>query len=152
LARARLPVPGGLRPGTGGAPPAGGPDDEVFDLSIIGAERSLTCVTFFSRAPLLISLSRAPCRRCEYLIPRYDMSAVKSMSVVFLTHPSFRGRCGWFGGSKSARRRWWRGRSCPYLSIGVVESARRSYLQPWPETAAAAAVEEEEEASCMIKS
>ena len=54
---------GGLSPGTGGAPPIGGPALFVGLLLTIGAERSLICVTFFSLAPLLMSLSRAPCRK-----------------------------------------------------------------------------------------
>jgi hypothetical protein len=52
----------GLSPGTGGAPPIGGAAALFVGLLLtIGADRSLT-VTFFSLAPLLISLSRAPCR------------------------------------------------------------------------------------------
>jgi hypothetical protein len=51
---------GGLSPGTGGAPPIGGAASFVGLLLTIGADRSLTWVTFFSLAPLLISLSRAP--------------------------------------------------------------------------------------------
>lgn len=52
---------GGRRPGIGGAPPIGGPAFAFGFVSTIGADRSFICVTFFSRAPLLMSLSRAPC-------------------------------------------------------------------------------------------
>lgn len=51
---------GGARPGTGGAPMAGAAD--VFGPPpTIGAERSLTWVTFFSLAPAWMSPSSAPC-------------------------------------------------------------------------------------------
>jgi hypothetical protein len=53
---------GGLSPGTGGAPPIGGAASFVGLLLTIGAERSLIWVTFFNLAPLLMSLSRAPCK------------------------------------------------------------------------------------------
>lgn len=51
---------GGRRPGTGGAPPAGGPVELEGLLSIIGADRSLIWPTFLSFAPLVMSPSRAP--------------------------------------------------------------------------------------------
>lgn len=53
---------GGLKPGTGGAPPTGGPAlaDEAFE-SMMGADRSLIWVTFFSRAPFSMSPRSAPC-------------------------------------------------------------------------------------------
>lgn len=46
-------APGGFSPpGTGiGGAPAGGALPESFDLSMMGADRSLICVTFFSFAP-----------------------------------------------------------------------------------------------------
>ena len=63
LLRARFPLAGagGRSPGTGGAPPAGGPADaELVLASMIGADRSFTTV-FLSRVPLDISPSNAPC-------------------------------------------------------------------------------------------
>lgn len=51
---------GGRRPGTGGAPPIGGPASLLVLLPNTGAERSFTTPTFFSRVPLLMSLSSAP--------------------------------------------------------------------------------------------
>lgn len=70
LLLARFPGTGGASPvggagarpmpGTGGAPPTGGPLGPSDTLPTIGADRSLTWVTFFSRAPLLISESSAP--------------------------------------------------------------------------------------------
>lgn len=54
---------GGRRPGTGGAPPAGGPALLFGLLSRMGADRSFTCVTFLSFAPLLMSLRSAPWHR-----------------------------------------------------------------------------------------
>lgn len=62
---------GGLpMPGIGGAPVTGalGPS---ATFPTIGAERSLTCVTFFKRDPLLMSDSSAPC----------DMSAKASSTM-----------------------------------------------------------------------
>jgi hypothetical protein len=70
LLLARFPPPGaggaspggaGGRPipGTGGAPPMAGAAS--FTLPTMGAERSLTCVTFLSRAPFPMSDSSAPC-------------------------------------------------------------------------------------------
>lgn len=66
LLRALFP-PGGAggrkpAPGTGGAPPTGGATFEDDLVSIMGADRSLICVTFFSRAPFSMSPNRAPCR------------------------------------------------------------------------------------------
>ncbi|KAK0291400.1 hypothetical protein LTS00_008400 [Friedmanniomyces endolithicus] len=64
LLRTRLPPAGagGRSPGTGGAPPAGGPADaELVLASIMGADRSFTTV-FLSRVPLDISPSKAPYR------------------------------------------------------------------------------------------
>jgi hypothetical protein len=58
---------GGLSPGTGGAP-IGGPALFVGLLLTIGAERSLICVTFLSLAPLLMSLSSAPCRNRQHCV------------------------------------------------------------------------------------
>ena len=67
--RARL-WPGGLRLatapgpgiGTGGAPEGGGAAEREDNLaSTMGAERSLTWVTFFRRAPFSMSPRRAPC-------------------------------------------------------------------------------------------
>lgn len=53
---------GGLpRPGTGGAPPMAGALGPSLTLPTMGAERSFTCVTFFSLVPLLMSPRRAPC-------------------------------------------------------------------------------------------
>lgn len=52
-------VDGRSPPGTGGAPPIGGPP-ESFGLSMIGADRSLTTPTFLSLAPFVMSPSRAP--------------------------------------------------------------------------------------------
>lgn len=52
---------GGRRPGTGGAPPIGGPALAEEDLlSRMGAERSFTS-TFLSRVPFWMSPRRAPC-------------------------------------------------------------------------------------------
>ncbi len=45
--------------GMGGAPPTGGPEGLLVSFPTIGAERSLV-TAFFSRAPLVISPSRAP--------------------------------------------------------------------------------------------
>lgn len=56
---ARLPGDGRI-PGTGGAPPIGAAGPSDF-LSNIGADRSLTCVTFFSLAPCSMLLKSAPC-------------------------------------------------------------------------------------------
>ncbi|KAK0863749.1 hypothetical protein LTR87_016060 [Friedmanniomyces endolithicus] len=64
LLRTRLPPAGagGRSPGTGGAPPTGGPADaELVLASIMGADRSFTTV-FLSRVPLDISPSKAPYR------------------------------------------------------------------------------------------
>jgi hypothetical protein len=70
LLRARFGAGGGASPGaagrlaipgTGGAPIVGAA--WVGLLSIMGAERSLICVTFLRRAPPSILLSRAPCKR-----------------------------------------------------------------------------------------
>jgi hypothetical protein len=61
---------GGLRPGTGGAPPIGGPALFVGLLLTIGAERSLTTVTFFNLAPLLMSLRSAPWKGVSMLLRR----------------------------------------------------------------------------------
>lgn len=66
LLRSRLLLPdangaelgGGLSPGTGGAPPIGGPE-ESLGLSIIGAERSFV-TAFFNLAPLVMSVRSAP--------------------------------------------------------------------------------------------
>lgn len=74
LLRARFPPgtggaspPGGAggrpRPGTGGAPPIAGALGPLLTLPTSGEERSLTWATFFSRAPLVMSPSRAPCGR-----------------------------------------------------------------------------------------
>lgn len=70
LLLARLPGTGGARPpggagglpipGIGGAPPIGGPLGPSETFPTCGADRSLTCVTFFNLAPLLISDSSAP--------------------------------------------------------------------------------------------
>lgn len=51
--------PGGLIPGTGGAPLTGPPELDL--LSMTGADRSLVTVAF-SFLPLLISDSNAPCQ------------------------------------------------------------------------------------------
>lgn len=51
---------GGRSPGTGGAPPTGGPESLLVLLPRTGAERSLTTPTFFNLVPLLMSLSNAP--------------------------------------------------------------------------------------------
>lgn len=61
LARfALLDPPGGLSPpGIGGAP-ATGAEPESFPRSMMGAERSLICATFFNRAPAWMSPSKAP--------------------------------------------------------------------------------------------
>jgi hypothetical protein len=48
-------------PGTGGAPPIGGALGPSLTLPTVGADRSLTTVTFFSLAPLPMSDSSAPC-------------------------------------------------------------------------------------------
>lgn len=48
-------------PGTGGAPPIGGPLGPSLTLPTIGEDRSLTTVTFLSLAPPAISDSSAPC-------------------------------------------------------------------------------------------
>lgn len=71
LLLARFPPPGtgGARPGgagafpmpgTGGAPPMGGPLGPLLTFPIVGADRSLICVTFFSLVPLPMSDSSAP--------------------------------------------------------------------------------------------
>lgn len=70
LLLARPPGTGGARPeggagalpmpGIGGAPPTGGPLGPSDTFATIGADLSLTCVTFFNLAPLLISERRAP--------------------------------------------------------------------------------------------
>ena len=54
---------GGRNPGAGtaGAPPAGGPAFDELPLSMMGADRSLTWVTFFNRAPFSMSPRSAPC-------------------------------------------------------------------------------------------
>jgi hypothetical protein len=52
---------GAFMPGTGGAPPIGGPLGPSDTLPTIGADLSLTTVTFLSFKPLLISPSSAPC-------------------------------------------------------------------------------------------
>jgi hypothetical protein len=69
LLRARFPggasPPGGAgglpMPGTGGAPVMAGADGPSETLPTMGDDRSFTTVTFFSRAPLPMSDSRAPC-------------------------------------------------------------------------------------------
>ena len=70
LLRARFPPPGGARPGgagrlampgTGGAPEMAGAAGPSDTLPTMGADRSLTCVTFLSLAPLPMSDSSAPC-------------------------------------------------------------------------------------------
>jgi hypothetical protein len=48
-------------PGTGGAPEMAGAFGPSEGLPTMGEDRSLTCVTFFSLAPLPISDSSAPC-------------------------------------------------------------------------------------------
>ena len=72
LLRARLAAGavGGLKPGTGGAPPTGGAAEEEGDLSSIGADRSLTW-TFLSRAPDCMSPRSAPCAlsSCQPVVP-----------------------------------------------------------------------------------
>lgn len=57
------PVGGGRMPGTGGAAPTGGPPELPPDFASIGPDRSFVTV-FFSRAPLWISDSKAPCLHC----------------------------------------------------------------------------------------
>lgn len=64
---------GGRKPGTGGAPTAGGAADLFVSLPTMGAERSLTWVTFFSLAPFVMSPSSAPC----------------STRALFIVHHSF---------------------------------------------------------------
>ena len=53
------PKGGFLRPGIAGPVSAEGPDDDVDDLSISGADLSLVSV-FLSRLPLVMSPRRAP--------------------------------------------------------------------------------------------
>lgn len=61
---------GGLpMPGTGGAPPMGGALGPSLTLPTIGADLSLTCVTFFNFMPFPMSDNSAPC----------DMSANQAM-------------------------------------------------------------------------
>lgn len=63
LARARFVGVRGARPGTGGAPPIGGPaEDEPPEPPTIGAERSLV-TAFFNFVPFEISPSSAPCTK-----------------------------------------------------------------------------------------
>lgn len=59
---ARLPREGrfGSPPGTGGAPPIGAAGPSDF-LSIIGADLSFICATFFNLAPCSMLLKSAPC-------------------------------------------------------------------------------------------
>lgn len=52
-------VDGRRPPGTGGAPPTGGPA-ESLGLSMMGADRSFTTPTFLSLAPFVMSPSKAP--------------------------------------------------------------------------------------------
>lgn len=52
-------VDGRRPPGTGGAPPTGGPA-ESLGLSMMGADRSFTTPTFLSFAPFVMSPSKAP--------------------------------------------------------------------------------------------
>lgn len=72
-------------PGTGGAPPTGAAG-AIF-ASIIGAERSLTCATFFRRAPPSMLLSSAP----YYVVsthPRRDNKYSGGSEYVSLTLPA----------------------------------------------------------------
>jgi len=83
--------PGGLSMlGMGGAPPTGGPEGLLVSFPTIGAERSLV-TAFFSRAPLVISPSRAPCTTVSVACfmkdvahsrkPRYSSAQVGSRTL-----------------------------------------------------------------------
>ena len=66
---------GGLpRPGTAGAPPIGGPTKAPDDFPTMGADRSFV-TAFFSLAPLVMSVNRAPWIRCQSSAFVLDRSA-----------------------------------------------------------------------------
>lgn len=87
---------GGLKPpGIGGAPPVGAPP-ESLGFSTMGADLSLICVTFLSRAPFSMSPKSAPCaalRQHTVPTPRTPKSSPRtllsqSVNVLFLSLPS----------------------------------------------------------------
>lgn len=102
LLRARLAPAGaaGRRPGTGGAPPVGGPEEaaDAVLASTIGAERSLV-LAFLSRVPFSMSPRRPAwgqnvnkglatwCTECP--------ARVRGQVGVGYTHSSFRCLLGW---------------------------------------------------------
>lgn len=104
---------GGRRPGTGGAPPAGGPALLFGLLSRMGADRSLIWVTFLSFAPLLMSLRSAPWHHRQFSAPRHVPLQPLAVAVpIQSTYSSLdflvvrsRGKATWWRGRR--RRRAW---------------------------------------------
>lgn len=77
---------GTARPGTGGAPPIGGPEEGLDSLATIGAERSLTTGAFFNFLPFSISPSKLACKRVSLCLV-YSWNSC--------TNPSFRSSSRW---------------------------------------------------------
>lgn len=135
LLLARFPPPGtgGARPGgagafpmpgTGGAPPMGGPLGPLLTFPIVGADRSLICVTFFSLVPLPMSDSSAP---CGLLATLYLVGSSRSQHlvcspgvVVAYSSRSRRRLCSW-----SLHSRHWRRRRRPSSAASHGRHGRR---------------------------
>lgn len=98
LLRARLPPPGGASPpggagglpmpGIGGAPAIAGAAGPSETLPTVGADRSLTCVTFLSLAPFPMSDSSAPCDVLATALYRAD-SRVAAYGLPFGAHVTY---------------------------------------------------------------
>jgi hypothetical protein len=105
-------VDGRSPPGTGGAPPMGGPP-ESFGLSMIGADRSFTTPTFLSLAPFVMSPSKAPYvalyQQTSYRLINYSCGTYSSLSL-------FRSRSRRY---ISGRRRWRRRRALKLVSHSI---------------------------------
>jgi hypothetical protein len=109
LARFAPPGTGGALPGIAGAPI--GAAGASLTLPTIGADRSLTCVTFFSRAPLVMSPKSAPCE----LLARLHVVPVSRVNTTYSAsswcwsfHPSHWRRRRWHASSSLTRHRGWR--------------------------------------------
>lgn len=118
-------------PGTAGAPgilgaPMGAAAGPSLTLPTIGEDRSLICVTFFSRAPFVMSPKSAPCDA----LARVPRSAGVPVNVTnsactrrWCFHPSHWRRSRWHAPSFPRHGRRWCWVRCQYIAHVVRRGA-----------------------------